>query len=414
MHYSLTRATTWNILGYLYLFIAALISTPIIVRHLGLGNFAQYGLVIATLSLVSSLDLGLPQAVVRALSIDHEHSRGRQTIWATSILLFVMSGIVAAVVATLISYNLHVSPAILPTIFALALVSNLVAHYSTLPQAEGHFGFFNAKTFIVGTGNTIVAAYLSWRGLGLLEILLALLVSYLISLFVLVYFSLKFFPRPRDGRVSVVVAKSLITFGLKNQAGKLVGQAQSQYGKYLLVALSPLTLSAYVIAQGLVQKLVGGVSQVATAFYPAVSRSGINPSVHLVYIRLQLGLFALGLLGVFAYQIIGLPFLTWWLGDLQLVSTIHSFILSYRFYGLLLLLTPLSSAVLDSTGHPGTTSLFGALAFALELVFAVILLPSYGMLALSYAGIISLGIMVPTLLIFTEKILSRGGTAAQK
>jgi O-antigen/teichoic acid export membrane protein len=158
---------------------------------------------------------------------------------------------------------------------------------------------------------------------------------------------------------------------------------------------------------------VGGVAQVASAFYPASARSGVNPSIRRIYLRIQLGLFALGLLAIGAYSLIGYSFLIWWLKDPELVGTIHSFILVYRYYGLLLLITPLASTVLDSTGHPGTTSLFGTIAFAIELIFALLLLPHYGLLAPAYAGIISLGIMVPMFLIFTGKILSRGGSSAR-
>ena len=411
MHYSLTRATIWNIAGYLYLLIAAFISTPILVHYLGVGIFAQYSLILATQYLVSSIDLGLPQAVVRALSRDHKFSVTRQTLWATSSVVFVLTGIAAGIVSTIVVYNLHPNYTILPVIFSLGLISNIVAHYSTLPQAEGHFGYFNAKTFIVGTSNTFVAAYLAWRGLGLLEIFIALLGSYLLSLLILAYFSLKFFPHPRKGQFSLPVAKSLITFGLKNQVGKLVSSLQSQYGKYLLVALSPLSLSAFVIAQGLVQKLVGGIAQVATAFYPALARSGVSSSLRQIYMRLQLGLFILGILAIIAYQFIGLPFLTWWLKDPILVSSVHSFLLVYRYYGLLLLLTPLASTVLDSLGYPGITSWLGGIAFVIELFAALVMYPHYGFLAPAYAGMISLGIMTPVILVVTGKILSQSGNA---
>jgi len=405
MHYSLTRATAWNIAGYTYLIIASLISTPILVRHLGVDTFAQYGLILGTLSLTSALDLGLPQAVVRALSRDHEFSVLRQTLWATSSFLFILTGIIAASLTTFISYHLGIIGWVLPIIFAIALMNNLLAHYATLPQAEGHFGYYNAKTFIVGTGNTIVAAYLSYIGQSVPTILVSTLFTYLLTLVPLAYFSLKFFPHPRAGKVSFVLARSLVSFGLKNQLGKLIGQTQAQYGKYLLAALSPLTLSAYVISQGLVQKLVGGVIQVSTAFYPASARAGVGPSVRKIYLRLQLGLFVLGLFAIGLYQLVGQSFLTWWLHDEALVSAAHSFLSIYRFYGLFLLLTPLASTVLDSTGHPGTTSLYGAITFALELVIALILLPHYGLLALAYAGIVSIILTTPALLYTTSRVL---------
>lgn len=412
MHYSLTRATIWNLVGYIYLLIAALISTPILVRELGFVQFGQYSLVIATIALTSTFDLGLPQAVVRALSRHHEFSPHRQMIWATSSILFIGTGLLSATVATFVAYNFHISYLVLPLIFCLGIMYNLVAHYSTLPQAEGHFGYFNSKTFIVGTANTFVAAYLAHAGYGLIAIFAALLLSYLFSMITLAYFAHKYFPRPWEGKYSISIAHSLVTFGLKNQVGKLVGQAQSQYGKYLLAALSPLGFSAFVIAQGLVQKLVGGVSQVATAFYPGSARSGVSESTKHIYLRIQFGLFLLGLFAVILYGYLGQAFLLWWLRDAALVSSVHSFIMVYRYYGLLLLLTPMASTILDSLGYPGTTSLFGTLAFGIELIIAITLYPHFGILAPAYAGVISLGIMTPVLLVFTGKILSRGGNAA--
>lgn len=411
MHFSLTRATTWNLAGYLYLLFAALISTPIQVRYLGVSQFAQYGLIMATLYLVSSIDLGLPQSVVRALSRSPNNLPKRQTLWATSSLLFILTGLLGGVVAILVVRSFGISHELYPLIFLLTLMTNVVSHYLLLPQAEGHFGYFNAKTFIVGTSNTLVAAYLSWIGAGVPAILLALLASYLLTLVPLTYFSLKFFPHPRAGIPSIAVAKTILAFGLKNQVGKLAGSIQSQYGKYLLASLSPLTLSAYVIAQSLVQKLVGGVSQLATAFYPSAARSGATIGTRQLYLRLQLSLFGLGLLAIGLYQLFGVPFLFWWLGEPILVAQIHSFLSVYRFYGLLLLLTPLASTILDGLGYPGMTSLFGIMALFIEIISALLLLPSYGLLALAYAGIISLSIMTPILLIFTGKILSRGGNA---
>ena len=405
MYYSLKRATFWNVVGYVYLVIAALISTPILVGYMGLYQFGQYSLILATSYLVSSIDFGLSQSVVRALSRDHKFSVRRQTLWATSSILFILTGLLAGVIAVVIVYNFHISSVLLPLIFCLCLISSVVAHYTTLPQAEGHFGYFNAKTFIVGTANTLLAAYLAWHGFGILRIITALILSYLLTMIVLGFFALKFFPHPRDGKPSLSVAKSLLSFGLKNQAGKIVGQAQAQYGKYLLTTLSPLILSAYVIAGGLVQKLVGGVVQVATAFYPASARSGYQKSTRQIYYRIQLGLFILGLAFIGLYQLFGLPFLTWWLGEAKLVASVHSFLLVYRYYGLLLLLAPMASTMLDGLGHPGITSIFATVAFAIELVVAIILLPQFGLLAPAYAGLVAIILTTPPLLYVTEKTM---------
>ncbi len=405
MYYSLTRAATWNIAGYLYLILASLIATPILLHGLGVELFARYALVVATLGLTSTFNLGLPQAVTRALSRAHNFSPRRQTLWATSSLLFVLTGLLGGTVATIVCYYLHLPYAVLPTIFLLALMSNLVAHYATLPQAEGHFGYYNAKTFIVGTANTLLAAYLAWKGEGISTILSSQLLCYLITLFVLAYFSLKFFPRPWEGKSSPSVAKSLVGFGLKNQAGTLVGQIQAQYAKYLLVSVSPLALSGYVIAQGIVQKAAGGITQVASALYPASARSN-NPTLRPLYYKLQFGLIGLSLVGILVFKIWGLGFLQWWLHSPDLVSMVHSVLRVLVWYLAVIIVAPLACAVLDGRGRPELTSLMAFVTTAIEITLAIILFPSLTYMAPVYSALIAALLTTPILLYVTEKVLT--------
>lgn len=406
MHYSLTRATLWNIAGYLYLILASLIATPILVHSLGLNTFAQYGLIVATLALISSFNLGLPQAVTRELAANHKTLIHRQTVWATSSLLFIATGLVGATISTIVSYYLRFPTLTFFLVFSLALINNLVSHYATLPQAEGHFGYFNAKTFIVGTANTLLAAYLASTGRGILVILSSQLLCYLITLLPLVFFSLKYFPHPRDGVASRSVAKSLISFGLKSQVGTIVGQVQSQYAKYLLITISPLSLTGYIIAQGLVQKLAGGISQVSSALYPAAARTNTF-NLRPLYYRLQFGLFLLALLGIGVYTAIGYPFLVWWLDSPELVAIVHSVLNILIWYLGILVLTPLASSVLDGSGHPGITSLIAFITTAIEIILTLFLFSNFGLMAPVYAALIALAIMTPVLLYCTEKVLTQ-------
>jgi O-antigen/teichoic acid export membrane protein len=404
MHYSLTRATMWNLVGYLYLLVAALIATPILVHSLGLTQFAEYSVVVGTLALVSSFDLGLPQAVVRQLAKNTLTFKSRQTIWATSSLLFILTGIVAGLASVIPAYLLHLPAGVLVVVFALGLINNLVAHYQTLPQAEGHFGYFNSKTFIVGTGNTLFAAYLSWIGQSLTVILSAQLGCYFLTLLVLAYFSLKYFPHPRAGRPTLQAAKPLVAFGLKNQVGKIVGQVQAQYAKYLLATLSPLTLSAYVIAQGLVMAAAGGISQLSTALYPAAARGG--RSLRTLYHSLQIGLVILGLLGIGIYKLFGYSFLIWWLKTPELVTLVNSALNIFVWYLFILILTPLPSAMLDGHGRPEVTSLFAFATTGIEIVLALVLFPHFGFFAPIYAAIITAILTTPILLFVTERVLA--------
>lgn len=405
MHYSLTRATSWNLAGYLYLIIAALVSTPILVRGLGITEFARYGLILATLSLVSSLNLGLPQAVVRSLSRFHDQKSKRDSIWVTSSYLFVFTGMIASSIALVFAYYINLDTIMYPLIFALVMINYLVSHYTTLPQAEGHFGYFNAKTFIVGTGNTYLSALLAYLGYDLLIILVFQLGSYLLTLLALAYFSLKFFPKPWLLMPTLSDAKSLLSFGIKNQVGTLVGQIQAQYAKFLLSSLNPLSLSAYLIASSLVQKFAGGVVQLSTALYPASARGNLSANFSKVYRKLQISLFGLSLMALLIYKLWGLSFLTWWLNSPALVELVHSVLNVMVVYLVVLVLNPLPSAILDGRGRPELTSLFTLITAAIEITLAFVLLPSYGILAPAYSALIAVFLTTPALLLLTSRML---------
>jgi len=403
MHYSLTRATVWNLAGYIYLLLASFISIPIMVHSLGVTQFGIYSLIIASLTFVSAINFGLPQAVVRALALAHANQSERQSVWATSSLLFIISGVLAGIIAVLLVLTLHLAPSMLAVIFATGLINNVVSHYLTLPQAEGHFGYFNTKSFIIGTSNTLVSALASSRGFSLQSILSIQLFSYLLTLVPLVYFSLPYFPHPRDYTVSLKQARSLLIFGFQSWIGKIVGQIQSQYAKYILATLSPLSLSAYVIAQSLVQKTVGGVVQLATAIYPASARSNIRA----IYYRLQIILFVGGLLTLLCFRIWGLGFLSWWLATPELAKLVHSLLTILIWYFVVLLLTPLPATIIEGRGKPGLASFFAFATTLIEIALALYLLPRYGVLAPAYAALVAVIITTPPLLFFTDRSFNK-------
>jgi len=401
--YSLARATTWNLAGYLYLILASLISTRIVIKALGLTGFSQYALVVATVTLASSIDLGLSSAVVREFAISPS-SRHRQ-IWSTSFTLFVITGLLAATIATVIVTFLRLAPELVVLTFILTLVSHLLSHYLTLPQSQGRFDLYNLKTFLVGTANTFLAALLASLGYSLPVLLGFQLGAYLVAMFILFRYTTKYF-LSRHLRFSLIHAHDLLSFGLKNQFGKLLGQIGAQYAKFLLVPVSALSVSAYAIAQGVVLKLAGGLTQLTTALYPASSQARGTPAVRALYHRLQLVFLIFSCLGLVGYGFFGLAFVTWWLKDLDIVYAVHSVLRILVWYLAILVLTPLPSTILDSHGRPGLTSLFTTLTVLFEITLAVLLFPRFGLVAPSIAALTSVIITTPPLLYVTERVLT--------
>jgi len=391
MSYSLRRATGWNLTGYLYLLLASFATTPTLIHALGLPAYGQYALALALAGLISTLDLGLPRAIVYFLSQSNLTPRKRQEILNSSLFAFGLLGFIFFLPVTI--YHS----------FALGLfiwLTFLLSHFLSLPESRGDFARVNLRNFLVGTANTLGAMLVALEGFGVTGILYLLSASTLLTI-ILVF--VPAYPIPTRP-----VLRALISYGVKSWLGKLVGSVQGQYAKFLL-ASSPIALASYTLGSSLISRLVGGVTQLSSALFPySVNARGQN-SFRPLYLRLQLALFCLGLFAIVLYQAFGLTFLNWWLGDHVLAASVHSFLKIYRFYALLLLITPLASTVLDSLGKPLITSLLGAVALGLEITFAWVYLPQLGLLSPAYGALLSLVIMVPVLLTYTGKILRQTG-----
>ena len=402
MKYSLTRATLWNLSGYLYLIIASFFSIPIIISSLGITTFSQYVIILAILTLASSIDLGLSSAVIRKLARDdHDH---HHTIWSTSLTLFLSIGLVVALITTFIIYQFGITISILPIIFIYALTNHLLSHFLTLPQALGRFDLYNLRTFLVGTANTLIAASLAHLGYGINSIIIAQIIAMIITIIILIRYSYNHFHHFII-KPSIKYSRELLSFGIKNQIGKIMGQLGAQYAKFLLAPISALAVSSYSISQGVVLKLAGSLTQLSTALYPVSSASTHSIRLRRLYHRAQLIILVSSLLGITIYSFFGLPFLTWWLTDLELVTAVHSVLNFLIPYLAILTLTPLASTILDSHNKPGTTSFFATITILLEIILAVYLLPTYGLLSPAISALISVSLTTPFLLIVTERTL---------
>lgn len=395
MDYSLKRATLANILGYGYLIIVSFISTPLLLRGLGVTGFASYALIIAAVNLLSSLDLGLGLATIRYLSSsklagdkNHYWHASKLAYYCLSLTIFLLTWIFSTLPISL-----------------LAGLTSLIGLYSVLPQALGKFGWYNLRTLIVGTANTLGAGYLAISGFGIDQILILQSVA---TLVVIIIFSSFQKSVTVGSKPSILELKKslrvLLTYGLKNQVGTLVGQAQNQFGKFVLATIAPVAVASFSIAKGVVMGVAGGVVQVATALFPKTAGEDLAIT-RKRYHMLQLSLVVVGVLSILLYYFFGLSLLTLWLGSSETMYIVHDIFRVLVVYFAILVLTPLASMVLNSRGYPGIVSFFAGLTFAIELALTLVLLPSSGYMAPVWAGLIGVLITTPALLIRVERVL---------
>lgn len=388
MSYSLKRSAVLNLTSYIYLFIASLATTPTLIRYLGLTDFGTYVLSLGILALVTSVDLGLSRSVVYHLAQSKNIILTKQ-ILSTSLLLHATLGTIFALI-TLSWFSPHLSF----LIFSIFILS----HYQAYHESQGNFGMVNLRAFVIGTTNTVVAALLAYLGYSVLGILISLSASTLFTILVMALYT----PASSAQYLSRPVAKKILNYGLKLQIGKLVNSLQAQYPK-LLFASNAVALTVLSLSSSLIAKAAGAVSQLAIAIFPYSINSKDKGKLRCYYAYAQLSLFALGIIAIYLYSYFGYNVLYWWLGDLELASTLHTFLLTYRYYGLLLVLTPLASTMLDSRNMAGRSSLYALLALVIELAVVSLTYSGYGVMSIAYGSVSSLLVMVPILLITTQK-----------
>ncbi|GAB4027388.1 MAG: hypothetical protein Fur0011_5330 [Candidatus Microgenomates bacterium] len=388
MSYSLKRASILNITSYFYLFAASLTTTPALIKYLGLSAFSNYALSLGILAIATSFDLGLSRSVVYYLA-KTINPKEKKEILASSLLLHLILGATFCLIGSIwISLYLGI----------LILLTFVIGHCQTYHESQGSFGLVNLRSFIVGTTNTIVATYLASNGYGLESILTSLSLATTLTLL----FFIRNMPSYNLGFARKRSLKNLLIYGLKLQLGKIVNTLQIQYPK-LIFASTPLALTIYSLGSSLVTKVAGVVTQLAIVFFPYSITNRSNPKHKKYYIYTQISLLLLGLIAINTYSFYGESLLYWWLKDWDLVTHLHAFLLTYRYYGLLLVLTPLASTILDSRNQTGTSSLYALYALLIEISVVIVLLPYYGVLSIAYGSLLSLLIMVPVLLYTTQK-----------
>lgn len=416
--------TAINLSGYVYLLLASFFSIAILLGNLGTNNFGIFVLIGSVVSLASVFDLGLSLAVVRKLSLPQTTLDERNKIWQTSFYLFlVMATVLSVASLVILLYLVNTLPIFSSVsknelyqsslIIAITVfINHLNIHFLNLPQSQQRFGVFNSKTFIVGTGNTIISALASFYTTSLSSLLGLQLIFHLVTFFYIIVYCLKYFPGrsflPKYHRKE---SKELFAFGLKNTIGNIAGQLEVQLTKYLLGALSSAqAITIFYIPQNIVMKASGLVSQIAQAVFPfsasLLEKDRIRKLKTLI-IGLEILVFAGGILAILLTKFVGQDFLQWWLKDQYIVSSTYPVLVIFSYYFLLNALTPIPSALVQGLNKPQITSFFAVLTVAMEIAIMLFLVPTQGAVGAAKAMLISASITVPIFMVIAWVLMEK-------
>lgn len=421
---SLIKNTGFNLAGYFYLLLASFFSISILLSNLGRDVFGVYIFLASFISLATVFDFGISNAVVRKLSLASTTREEKVKTWKTSLSIFIVLALTLfIVVILLLSYLTNSLPIFAHidrntlnwSIISLAFivfVNHLNIHFLSLPQAEQRFDIFNSKTLLVGTANTIISAFVSGIYPNIAVLFLVQLLFHLLTIIYMLSYSLKFF----SGRDFVPsydreVGSDLFSFGIKNFVGILAGQIENQFSNFILgTMVSAKAVTSFSIPQSIVAKGAGVVSQFAQAFFP-LSASLLEKDRINKLKKLFLGIEGLTLIGgivaVTLAHTVGQPFLIWWLKDAVVVETAFPVLKILSFYFVLVSLTPIPTALVQGINKPHIPSAFAVLTVALEIIFALMLVPSMGTIGVAYSFLLSSLITVPSFLITTWILFQR-------
>lgn len=421
---SLIKNTGFNLAGYLYLLIASFFSISILLGNLGRDMFGVYIFLGSFIPLAAVFDFGISNAVVRKLSLPNIEKNERITVWKTSFALFlgisvclslIVWGILIYVTSTLPMFRIIDQSILNATVLILVItvfINHLNSHFLSLPQAEQRFDIFNSKTILVGTGNTILSAILSFIYPNIALIFLLQLVFHLLTLTYIAGYSLRIFPgknflpkyKKEEGR-------GLIDFGLKNFVGTLAGQADVQISKFALGSMvSASAITAFSIPQNIVLKAAGIISQISQVVFPLSSslleKTRINKLKKMV-LGIEIITFLCGILAIILSFTVGEAFLLWWLKDAAVVSVAFPILKIMSIYFLITALTPIPSVLIQSIGKPQTTSFFAVLTMIVDGILMVVLIPRFGVIGAAYATLLSSLLTVPPFLIVAGVLFNK-------
>ncbi len=408
------KNTSLNVISYVYLAVAAIISIPILVHTLGITSFGLYTIITSITPILSVLDFGLSLAVIRYLALPDVSEEKKTKVWQTSFYVFFAVGLALffAVVAIFYLYIFRISSTssilssqkllIMLVVALTVLVNHINSHLLTLPQAKHRFDIYSLNAFISGTANTLVTAFIAIIKPDLLLIFITQLFGVSATAAILFFYANTQFKKLNFPKFSPGAFREIIGFGLKNFVGKVMGSVEGNGLNFVIAAFGGLQAVTYFsIPQSLVIKAAGGISMLTLSLFP-LSTSLLTkesfPKLKKLITYLQVVVTASSLFGIAAIFLFGKTLLTLWLGNPDLVSHIYPLLKILSLQLFFTAMTPMPSVVLESMNFPGTTSFFAFLTVLLDLGLLVFFHLQLGITGAAYALSISSVITVPIFL----------------
>ena len=377
---TLGRNILWNLVGLVWITLLVIVVMPVMVRGLGLEAFGIWAVLAASTGYLSTLDFGLNNALIRFVSAEKErerHERAEEFFRSgltLQLLMGALTGGLLVLAAPFLARDcFHVEAGFLPeaiTAFRISgvslLLGFLIGVFAAIPAAMRRFDLLTARTVLFMTlqyGLIVLALRL---GGGLREVVLANLLGSLIGLVFLVAVARNLLPGTRLGPGwHSGAAREFLRFGRYKFVAQLSWTLMREFDRIAIGLLLPVAMvSFYAVPLRLAQRTSMIVEQVASPFYPSITRqmtSGQTDSLRSQY-RIGTRIIALVCMGMVAV-LGGLarPLLSVWLGEDFAASGTWALRILLLAYAAGACFT-LPSVAADAAGRPGLPAALLAIA----------------------------------------------------
>jgi len=417
------RNAKYNAIGFIFPVVVSLFTTPYIVHKLNTDIYGIYVLAISLMGMLSFLDLGFGQGIIKFVSHYKAKKDFRKIneIVNTSLLINIAMGLLGGLIIFLLSDFLskkvfkvkseQIELAINSfKIVSVGFVLNLISStFSNIPKALQRYDISVKVQNIVWFLSVISSVIVLYLGYGLVEMLTFYVIFQFLGLISYLWFSKKLIP---DLKLSLKfkkdIFKEIFSFSIFTAINSITGNIVFRVDKMIIAYfLGTSAVTYYQIPFTIAQMANGFVSSVIQHLFPAVSflnSIGDRDKLNKMYVKTTKYVIAFSLIVFFGLVLFGKPFLKIWIGKeiseisyplLVIISFVFFFIsissVGYYFYNGL----GLSKINMIS-------SFVGAIAY---VVSAIILIPAFKLKGAAFSFIFIL-LPYPVYIYILNKMIS--------
>lgn len=416
----IARNVGYNFAAQTWLLVLAIVTTPIIVRELGVEMFGLYALMASVIGYFALLDFGLGLATVKFVSEHHGRADAAavQRIASNSVGAFLALGTAGAAVIVVLAPHvvgwLDVSPELADVartslyVAGLAFLTTMaVAAFASFPNALERMDLTNRRAIVFGTATSAGTVVLLLLGYGLLEIVVLSVVVTALAAVSLAAVTRRLLPdvsfRPRFDRATLSL---LGRFGALKFANQVATHTVYHLDKFLVAALVSVTAAAYYAIPVLIaQRLAALVGNVSSAFLPAASAlhgEGDTTRFDELYFRATKAVATAVLPIASLVFFFAEPILELWLNDAFAANAtlpLQILIVGYAANAL----TTIPAVAADSRGRPGVTTAFSLGSALVNVAFSLLLIPPFGIVGASCAILLNSALVLPPFLWYVHR-----------